>query len=594
MSSKLRNPVKAKLPSIVSFQAPKTEFSESNHPLPSPLRSLFRFDPLVNSVSNLYSFAEEKKEFTFNLFIPSSLRPTLTERESNISICICFSDYGVSPLNSNSPNKSEFSFQFYEEACENFGVNFAGWIVAKRKQRPTSSMDIFLPGERTYDVGGVDGDETVNLDYLTIQLGVTIAELTILQKWSLYYPAEAKIEMRLVQEIHQAVRTVVQKAFPSKLLLLEWMHHQVLAAAIYGQLPLSFSHYVARCVENWKSSGTETLSDDNILVSGGNREELLRTHMHTQKFMLQLNDDENAPMLPPREFFQRVDKVDPNLKFSLPDKECTLFMQLLDFYGNTSSSNNNNNSNSNSTSNSNSSSSSSISSNNSTSNSNASDINDNRITSVSRTSISNSQYPIASGNDSKFPGDANLMHNSSFAKSTGTTSLSETRGNTWGLEDISDNSNLDNNDADTNEARPSKHLNKISKTTNINVKEGFLYKQGKFRENWKLRYFVLKPDGLYYYLSPQEYKPKGVIPVKKINCVENMDEQDVKALEPSMIDPALYLQYERVKFFFFFRILVQKKNGKQMREYRIAATSNEERMEWCNLLSEALRMCNRW
>ncbi|KAA6389133.1 MAG: hypothetical protein EZS28_015342 [Streblomastix strix] len=44
--------------------------------------------------------------------------------------------------------------------------------------------------------------------------------------------------------------------------------------------------------------------------------------------------------------------------------------------------------------------------------------------------------------------------------------------------------------------------------------EGWLTKQGHFRQTWKKRWFSLRPDGLYYYKQADSPKEQGVISLR--------------------------------------------------------------------------------
>jgi hypothetical protein len=50
------------------------------------------------------------------------------------------------------------------------------------------------------------------------------------------------------------------------------------------------------------------------------------------------------------------------------------------------------------------------------------------------------------------------------------------------------------------------------------LEEGYLYKQGKFRKNWKRRYFVLTGDALRYYTEPNGAL-KGSVIFDALNCM---------------------------------------------------------------------------
>jgi PH domain len=59
------------------------------------------------------------------------------------------------------------------------------------------------------------------------------------------------------------------------------------------------------------------------------------------------------------------------------------------------------------------------------------------------------------------------------------------------------------------------------------VKQGTLLKKGANRRNWQQRWFVLKPKYLFYYVSHQDMKLKGVINLN--NCSVGPDITSKKA-----------------------------------------------------------------
>jgi len=122
------------------------------------------------------------------------------------------------------------------------------------------------------------------------------------------------------------------------------------------------------------------------------------------------------------------------------------------------------------------------------------------------------------------------------------------------------------------QSRKSKRVTEISRTTNLNAKEGFLIKRGEKRKNWKIRWFVLKPDGYYYFDTPKEWRPKNVIPTKEITLITKLSDEDVEKLKP----PPPY------NYFFFFKVCTPK------REFICCATSIDELEDWVFLGQQAL------
>jgi hypothetical protein len=131
----------------------------------------------------------------------------------------------------------------------------------------------------------------------------------------------------------------------------------------------------------------------------------------------------------------------------------------------------------------------------------------------------------------------------------------------------------DNETSRVNEERLSR-LRKIARTTNLNVKEGWLKKRGKIRKNWKERWFVLKPDGFYYYTSPKEYIPLNVLPMNEIVVVDVITQAEMELL--NVPDP--------LQWFFHFKVMTPK------RELFVAATSKDEREDWVLLAKDAIKL----
>jgi len=122
------------------------------------------------------------------------------------------------------------------------------------------------------------------------------------------------------------------------------------------------------------------------------------------------------------------------------------------------------------------------------------------------------------------------------------------------------------------QSRKSKRVTEISRTTNLNAKEGFLIKRGEKRKNWKMRWFVLKPDGYYYFETPKEWRPKNVIPTKEITLIAKISDEELERLKP----PPPY------NYFFFFKVCTAK------RELVCCATSIDELEDWVYLGQQAL------
>jgi len=124
------------------------------------------------------------------------------------------------------------------------------------------------------------------------------------------------------------------------------------------------------------------------------------------------------------------------------------------------------------------------------------------------------------------------------------------------------------------EVRTRKHVRNVARTTNLNLKEGFLMKQGAKIKSWKNRWFVIKPDGYYYFENPTEWKPLGFIPISEVSGISAVRKEELPLLKrPSSI-----------QYFYFFKIITSR------REYICAATSSEEMNEWISLGNQALEL----
>jgi len=123
----------------------------------------------------------------------------------------------------------------------------------------------------------------------------------------------------------------------------------------------------------------------------------------------------------------------------------------------------------------------------------------------------------------------------------------------------------------SNDNRTSKRA-EVKKVANLNIKEGFLVKRGGRVKNWKTRWFVLKPDGYYYFDNPKEWRPKSIVPITEINSITEVSDAEKDALKVP----------DNIKYFFFFKIASTK------RDFVCAATSIEERDDWITLGRNAL------
>jgi hypothetical protein len=111
-----------------------------------------------------------------------------------------------------------------------------------------------------------------------------------------------------------------------------------------------------------------------------------------------------------------------------------------------------------------------------------------------------------------------------------------------------------------------------------NLKEGFLMKRGEIYKNWKMRWFVLKSDGFYYYeqqpdSNPKNWTPIKVIPLSLCITVAPISDREKEGLKLP----------KAVQNLFLFKIVSSK------RDWLVATTSQSERDEWLNIAKQAIQ-----
>ena len=143
-----------------------------------------------------------------------------------------------------------------------------------------------------------------------------------------------------------------------------------------------------------------------------------------------------------------------------------------------------------------------------------------------------------------------------------------------------------------NDPRYAKKIEDLAKTTNLNIKEGFLMKRGGRVKNWKVqparircslvtesvvriktRWVVLLQSKVKFvanmtcsFQNPTIWRPLGLIPIMEVSSVSSSKVDDL-VLSGIKVP-------ENIQYFFFFTVYTTQ------RDYVFAATSKEEMDEW--------------
>ncbi|KAL1020741.1 hypothetical protein UPYG_G00004060 [Umbra pygmaea] len=96
------------------------------------------------------------------------------------------------------------------------------------------------------------------------------------------------------------------------------------------------------------------------------------------------------------------------------------------------------------------------------------------------------------------------------------------------------------------------------------LKEGYLWKKGQLRRNWKERWFTLRPSALAYYTSEERKERQGNIPLDGNCCVEVLPDRDGK------------------RCMFCLKTL--------SKTYEMSASDTKQRQEWTAAIQTAIRL----
>ncbi|XP_060523138.1 cytohesin-1 isoform X3 [Cylas formicarius] len=112
-------------------------------------------------------------------------------------------------------------------------------------------------------------------------------------------------------------------------------------------------------------------------------------------------------------------------------------------------------------------------------------------------------------------------------------------------------------------------------------KEGWLWKQGGRYKSWKRRWFILNDNCLYYFEYTTDKEPRGIIPLENISIRECQDRQKQYCFE-------LYASGGAD----FIKACKTDSEGKVVEGkhtvYRMSASSDEERKEWIQRLTQSI------
>ncbi|VEN47440.1 unnamed protein product [Callosobruchus maculatus] len=112
-------------------------------------------------------------------------------------------------------------------------------------------------------------------------------------------------------------------------------------------------------------------------------------------------------------------------------------------------------------------------------------------------------------------------------------------------------------------------------------KEGWLWKQGGRYKSWKRRWFILNDNCLYYFEYTTDKEPRGIIPLENISIRECTDRQKQYCFE-------LYASGGAD----FIKACKTDSEGKVVEGkhtvYRMSASSDEERKEWIQRLTQSI------
>ncbi|KAM6928829.1 differentially expressed in FDCP 6 homolog isoform 1-T1 [Lycodopsis pacificus] len=116
------------------------------------------------------------------------------------------------------------------------------------------------------------------------------------------------------------------------------------------------------------------------------------------------------------------------------------------------------------------------------------------------------------------------------------------------------------------------------------LKEGYLWKKGQLRRNWKERWFTLRPSNLCYYTGEDRKDCQGNIVLDGNCCVEEVDDQ------------ILFGHSKWIKNLFY--PVLPDRDGKRCmfclktlsKSYEMSASDTKQRQEWTSAIQTAIRL----
>ncbi|XP_051281317.1 differentially expressed in FDCP 6 homolog isoform X1 [Dicentrarchus labrax] len=117
------------------------------------------------------------------------------------------------------------------------------------------------------------------------------------------------------------------------------------------------------------------------------------------------------------------------------------------------------------------------------------------------------------------------------------------------------------------------------------LKEGYLWKKGQLRRNWKERWFTLRPSNLSYYTGEDRKDCQGNISLDGNCCVEEVDDDQILFGRTKWIKNVLFP-------------VLPDRDGKRCmfclktlsKTYEMSASDTKQRQEWTTAIQTAIRL----
>uniref|UniRef100_A0A671YFY3 DEF6 guanine nucleotide exchange factor a n=1 Tax=Sparus aurata TaxID=8175 RepID=A0A671YFY3_SPAAU len=117
------------------------------------------------------------------------------------------------------------------------------------------------------------------------------------------------------------------------------------------------------------------------------------------------------------------------------------------------------------------------------------------------------------------------------------------------------------------------------------LKEGYLWKKGQLRRNWKERWFTLRPSNLSYYTGEDRKDCQGNIVLDGNCCVEEVDDDQIMFGRSKWIKNVLFP-------------VLPDRDGKRCmfclktlsKTYEMSASDTKQRQEWTTAIQTAIRL----